>query len=129
MTTKQEKQSELAVQADVRLEAAEKHKRLFRNNVGAASDRHGRPIRYGLANDSKALNKVIKSGDLIGWETIVITPDMVGQPIARFLSIECKPEGWTPSANDEHEQAQRRWADMVNAAGGRALFVSKKGML
>jgi hypothetical protein len=124
-----ETQSELAVQAEIRLEAAEKHKRLFRNNVGQLYDKTGRPVRYGLANDSKALNKVIKSGDLIGWETIVITPDMVGQPIARFLSVECKAEGWIPNPHDKHEQAQRVWADMVNAAGGRALFVSKKGML
>lgn len=81
-------------------------------------------VRYGLGNESKAINAAIKSADLIGWKTITITPDMVGKQVAVFLSVECKREGWQSSPNDEHEQAQQRWADVVNAAGGEARIVS-----
>ena len=45
----------------VRLEAARKRILLWRNNVGALSDKDGRFVRYGLANDSQAVNKRIKS--------------------------------------------------------------------
>lgn len=121
--------SESRVQSLVRIEAADKRKRLFRNNVGELKDANGVPVRYGLANDSKALNAELKSADLIGWESILITPDMVGQTIARFLSVECKAEDWKPRAKSPHEIAQRRWADMVNAAGGRALIVNAPGSL
>lgn len=98
--------------------------KLFRNNSGAFRDATGRVVRYGLANESKAFNAMVKSGDLIGWETVTITPDMVGQKIARFLSVECKREGWVPNPNDEREDAQRRWAKAVNEAGGEARFIS-----
>jgi hypothetical protein len=121
--------SESRVQSEVRLEAAQKHKRLFRNNVGAMKDANGVPVRYGLANDSKALNEELKSGDLIGWESVLITQDMVGMTLARFLSVECKAEDWKPRPNDPREIAQRRWADLVNAAGGRALIVNAPGSL
>ncbi len=79
--------------SEVRLRAAELGYHLFRNNVGQLLDKEGRPVRFGLANDSKALNKALKSGDLIGWETITITPDMVGQRVARFLSVEVNAGG------------------------------------
>lgn len=129
MSRRNDGASESRVQSLVRLEAAQKGKQLFRNNVGAMKDANGVPVRYGLANDSKKLNEELKSGDLIGWETIVVTPDMVGQRIARVLSVECKHEGWTPNYADEHENAQRRWAALVNEAGGRALIVNSPGSL
>lgn len=121
--------SETHNQATARLEAAAQGKRLFRNNVGVLKDQNGRPVRYGLANESKALNTILKSSDLVGWETVTITADMVGQKIARFLSAECKPEGWKFNPNDAHEVAQKRWLDMINADGGRGLFVSGPGQL
>ena len=120
--------SEAAVQANVRLEASRKGIKLFRNNVGALRDERGVPVRYGLANDTPAMNKVIKSADLIGWETTTITAEMVGQRFARFLSAECKPEGWVFTAS-QREQGQKAWATMVIAGGGRALFVNGPGML
>lgn len=85
---------------------------------------NGQPIRFGLGNDAKALNAVLKSGDLVGYESITITPDMVGQKIARFLSVECKAPGWKFSANDAREVAQKNWADMINREGGRAIFAT-----
>ena len=65
--------SESAVQANVRLAAANKGMCLFRNNVGVLKDETGRPVRYGLANDSSKINKVVKSGDLIGWQPLRMT--------------------------------------------------------
>lgn len=116
--------SESNVQSRTRLAGGAKSWRLWRNNRGALPDQNGRPVRYGLANDSKQLGDVLKSGDFIGWRPVIITPDMVGKLIAQFVSVECKAEDWTPSPNDKHEQSQRRWADLVNREGGYAVFVS-----
>ena len=120
--------SETRQQSIIRLEAANKGITLFRNNVGALIDSRGVPVRYGLANESKQMNKRIKSGDLIGIEPVLITPDMVGQTIGRFISVEVKREGWAYS-DTEHEQAQRNWLQLVIAKGGRALFANKSGLL
>jgi hypothetical protein len=57
------------------------------------------------------------SGDLIGWHTITITPDMVGDRVALFVSAEAK-EG-----KGKLEADQRNWRDQVNAAGGIAIEV------
>lgn len=123
--------SEDWVESVMRLEAARRlvPTMLYRNNSGALPDARGVPVRFGLGNESKEMNKLMKSADWIGWESIIITPEMVGTVVARFLSVECKHEHWHPRPNDEREQAQRRWADRVNAAGGRAIFVCGPGQL
>lgn len=115
-------------QASIRLEAPRKGVRLFRNNVGVLQDKTGRPVRYGLANDSAALNKKIKSADLIGWRRVVITPAHVGTVIAQFVSREAKEPGWTFSGT-EREQAQAAWAHLVLADGGDAAFATGPGSL
>jgi hypothetical protein len=120
--------SEAYVQARVRLEAARKGIKLWRNNVGALLDERGVPVRYGLANDSPSLNKSIKSGDLIGWRPILVTSEHVGMRIAQFVSRECKRPKWTYTGT-EREQAQARWAQVVTADGGDACFVSGEGSL
>lgn len=125
----QEAGSETRQQALVRLEAAQKGIKLWRNNVGVLPNAYGRPVRFGLANESKELNKLLKSADLIGWETRLITPDMVGRFVAVFVSVETKKEDWSPGEDAEREEAQKRWADMVIAAGGRALIVKGPGSL
>lgn len=114
--------SEAYVQSMVRLAAPVAGLMVWRNNVGALQDKAGRFVRFGLANDSKSLNETIKSADLIGWQAVTVTQEMVGTRIARFVSIECKEAGWTPSLTDKHEIAQRRWAALVLAAGGVACF-------
>ena len=63
------------------------------------------PVRYGLQPGSS---------DLIGWRTVTITPEMVGQQVAVFTSIEVK----TPTGRIRPEQQQ--WLDAVQAAGGIA---------
>ncbi len=113
--------SEAAVQTAVRLDAANKNIRLFRNNVGVLQDRTGRPVRYGLANDSAQFNEACKSADLIGWRPVIITPQHLGTCIAQFVSRECKPVGWRYTGSDR-EVAQLAWAQMIVMEGGDASF-------
>lgn len=120
--------SEAAVQSAVRLEAAQVGARLWRNNVGALVDKRGVPIRYGLCNENAALNKRVKSADLIGIKPVLITQDMVGGTIGQFVSREVKKVGWHWSGND-HERAQLAFLEMVVALGGDGAFVNGVGSL
>lgn len=80
--------------------------RLFRNQVGQLPDpRTGRPVQFGLARGS---------ADLIGWRSVVITPEMVGQRVAVFTSLEVK----TPTGR--LTPAQQAWLGTVHNAGGIA---------
>lgn len=117
---------EAAVQGRVRLEAAQLGLRLWRNNVGALVDERGVPVRYGLANDTKALNKAIKSADLIGIRPVLITQAHVGRTLGQFVSRECKPAAWSWGGT-EREIAQQKWAQLVIACGGDAAFVTGTG--
>lgn len=100
--------SEQGVQQQIRLALGScPHIRAFRNNVGGFKDpATGRFIRYGL---------FVGSSDLIGWRTVTITPDMVGQTFAQFLSVEVK----TPKGVLSPEQ--RTWLENVRKAGGVAV--------
>jgi len=121
--------SEAWVQSVVRLEASRKNVQLFRNNVGALTPKGStRLVRFGLANDSEALNEKIKSHDLIGWRSVLIQPEHVGHVIARFTSRELKDPGWQ-YAGTPREVAQLTWGNMVNAAGGDACFATGEGTL
>lgn len=119
---------EASVQNLLRVEASRKGMRLFRNNVGALLDERGVPVRYGLANTTAKMNKVMKSADLIGIRPVDITPQHVGTRIGQFLSVEVKAPGWKFSG-DEHEAAQANWAKLVLALGGHAIFTNRDGVL
>lgn len=110
-------------QSLIRLDCARQGMTLFRNNVGALKNEDGRLVRYGLANDSAAFNKVIKSSDLIGWREILIRSEHVGQRVAQFASIEAKEAGWHYTGT-EREAAQLKWIEQVNKAGGYARFAN-----
>ena len=92
---------------------------LFRNNCGTAlaPDGSGRRIKYGVANPGGA--------DLIGWESIEITPEMVGSKVAVFAAIECKGEGAEAvvTANQlrsgSQERRRHRWVRKL-AGGGQS---------
>lgn len=90
--------------------------RLFRNNVGQGwvgqliSNKNGtvtlanaRPLHAGLCDGSS---------DLIGWKTVEITPEMVGQKIAVFTAVEIKTEKGRPT------EAQNNFLSVVNRSGG-----------
>lgn len=120
--------SEGRQQALIRLEAAQKRIRLFRNNSGAYVDESGRQVRYGLANESKQVNEVLKSPDLIGWRPRLITPDMVGSTIGQACMREVKYEGWT-YRGDKHEAAQLAFIELAIADGCDAAFATGPGSL
>lgn len=122
--------SEAAVQNAVRMEAARRHMRLFRNNVGAG-EINGSQLRWGLANESSKINRIVKSSDLIGIA-----------PGGRFISLEvkrpdwhyigdqpciCKPHG--RQCDRCHEKAQLAWLTFVNSMGGYAAFITSPEQL
>ena len=97
--------SEQTIQQHIRLACSSGNCRLFRNNTGTLRDQHGRPVQFGLCKGS---------ADLIGWTTCTITPEMVGQQIAVFTSIEVK------SSSGRVKPEQQQWLNAVQAAGGVA---------
>ena len=95
---------EHVVQNQIRLALSNGPVRLFRNNTGALRDQSGRLVRFGLCKGSS---------DLIGWTSIEITEEMVGEKVAVFTAIEIKDKG---KATDD----QLRFIQRVNEAGGLA---------
>ena len=120
--------SEAAVQQQIRLEAGRQGVALFRNNNGACMDEDGRLIRYGLGNDSKAMNDKLKSSDLIGITPHIVTVHDVGSTIGVFTSIEVKRAGWvfgkSTGKDAKREQAQLAWIQLIKKLGGRAQFAT-----
>ena len=96
---------ETVLQQNIRLALGqEKNLRLFRNQVGQLPDpRTGRYIQFGLAKGSS---------DLIGFKTIKITPEMIGQDLAVFTSIEVKTN------SGQLSKYQHNWLQAVKKAGG-----------
>lgn len=97
--------SEQSIQQHIRIACSTGQTRLFRNNTGTLRDQHGRPVSFGLCKGS---------ADLIGYRTVTITADMVGQQVAVFASIEVK----TPTGRIRPEQ--QAWLEKIQAAGGIA---------
>lgn len=132
--------SEGRVQSEVRLEAVSEDVYLFRNNVGAGSVLDEKKLcvdcarqkrsftRWGLGNDSPQINKRLKSADLIGIRKRLITSQDVGRHIGQFISREVKKSEWEFSGTED-EQAQVRWATLINAQGGDAQIVTSVGSL
>lgn len=96
---------------------------LWRNNVGAVTTVDGHHIRYGLANDSRALNKRTKSSDLIGIQRVLITQDHVGTIIGQFVARECKRGRWVYRGTPR-EAAQLHFIQLVASYGGDARFTT-----
>lgn len=117
--------AEAYVQSAVRLAGPAHGYLLGRNNVGALKDERGVPVRYGWLNDSAALNKQVKTGDLLGLQSGWFRDYETLEPVkvAVFAMAECKRAGWTYSG-DAHEIAQLRAINMVQAAGGIAGFTT-----
>lgn len=107
----------------IRLAASMEGIPLWRNNVGAAQDAKGNWTRFGLANDSNAVNAAFKSSDLIGVRPVTITPDQVGCTIGQFVAIEVKRGGWVYKGNPR-EKAQLAFLHAIEAVGGFAKFAN-----
>ncbi len=117
--------NEAAVQQLIRLESSRRGTPLLRNNVGACYDDTGRLIRYGLGNDSKKINDVRKSSDLIGIWPVRVTQEMVGSVHGLFFAVECKPTGWTMRNGDVRAVAQKAFGEWVRDKGGIFTFATK----
>ena len=95
---------------DILLAAPDLGARLFRNNTGVArhQGRNGsvQVVRYGVGPTGGG------GSDLIGWKSVVITPDMVGQRVAIFAAPEIKNTG------DRLRENQDKWLRWVRDAGG-----------
>jgi hypothetical protein len=81
--------------------------RLFRNHVGGVRGEDGRWHDFGLAKGS---------ADLIGWQSIEVTPEMVGRRLAVLVSIEVKGPG------GRVRPEQKNWAEQVARVGGVAVI-------
>ncbi len=104
--------------------------RLFRNNTGQAwASPKSFTLKAGQMYRARGGERVLMtpypinfglmkgSGDGIGWQSITITPDMVGREIAQFISVETK------TAKGKPTEEQLNWQTQVNKAGGRAMIV------
>lgn len=92
------------------------NKRLFRNNVGTGwvgliVEKRGNSL---VLRDPRPLHSGLCKGssDLIGWTTVEITADMVGNKIAVFTAVEVK------TGNVRITEEQKNFIDKVNEAGG-----------
>ena len=96
---------ETVLQQNIRLALGQIHSlRLFRNQVGQLPDpRTGRYVQFGLAKGSS---------DLVGFKTVKITPEMINQEVAVFVSIEIKTE------RGKLTDVQQNWLQKVKSSGG-----------
>lgn len=98
--------------------------RLFNVHVGKFWA--GNPTRYSrtqtvevhdgdvLIRRARLINSGIEGmADLIGCVPVVVTPEMVGQTLAVYTSVEIK-------TTDRPSPAQIRWMEAVKKMGGRA---------
>ena len=113
--------SEAAVQTEVRMAASRLGWRMWRNNVGALQDANGQWVRFGLCNESPALNRILKSSDLIGIRPRLITAADVGHTIGQFAAVEVKHGTWKP-CRSKRELAQAAYIALVRSLGGCAGF-------
>ena len=97
--------------------------RLFRNNVGKGYV--GKLIFKGrdvLIKGFRVLHAGLCQGssDLIGWDTILITPEMVGKKIAVFKAVEVKARNGLPT------KEQVNFINQVNKAGGIGIIANSE---
>lgn len=103
----------------IRLAVSTGCSRLFRINTGRGWTGN-KIVRRGdgsiIIYDPRPFNTGTPAGfsDGIGWHSVVITPEMVGQKVAIFTAIEAK----TPTGRVSKEQ--QNFIDVVDEAGGIA---------
>lgn len=111
-------ESEAALLRRLLIAGSARGARLFRNQVGhyviahpncLHCQRDGRRISSGMA---------VGSPDLVGWQSVTITPDMVGRTVALFVGVEAKRPGGGVVSED-----QRRFLTALEQAGAIAGVV------
>ncbi len=113
--------SEAAVQSGIIERSYRVGAALWRNNSGAMFNEQNQMVRFGLGNDSKKINDVWKSPDLVGIWPRRITPLDVGTVIGQFMGCEVKESGWRGPTSD-HEKAQAAALSNFRALGGIGIF-------
>lgn len=117
---------ETAIQNSGLIAASKQGAKLFRNQVGAGwvcppnrtkkYTKNGK--RYVLLEDPRWMEYGFPtgSGDVQGLHPVVITADMVGQKIARYVNAEAKTEDGKPG------KGQSEWHEFIWANGGLSGF-------
>ena len=112
--------SEHRIQNEIRLAISGKAT-LFRNNVGTAWIGDTSKLKDGsvLIRNPRIFHAGLCEGssDLIGWRSLTITPDMVGQTVAVFAALEVKSKTGRATAG------QKNFCARVKEAGGFAGIV------
>jgi hypothetical protein len=91
--------------------------RLFRSNAGVSwqGDEVQRTAKVVVLENPRAIHGwPAGTADLVGWQTVTVTPEMVGRRVALFVAVETK------SPRGRLTAAQRRFLAAVESAGGRA---------
>jgi hypothetical protein len=130
--------SEINLMRKIMKELSKLGARVFRNNVGEAWVGRSRYITKANFYRCEAGDVIIKnarrfhggldtgSADIIGWTPVEITPDMVGDQIAVFTSIEVKKDEDTSAHARKSKQksliAQQNFARAVKKSGGYSGF-------
>lgn len=97
-----------------RLAALKPNERLFRINAGTGwcgSSMSRRADMLVIKNPRPLHAAPIGWGDLCGWESVVVTPEMVGQKVAVFVFEEFKCTGTL-------RPEQRAFKNCLEAMGG-----------
>lgn len=123
------------------IEASKNRRKLFRNHRGKAWQGKSIQVRnkaqlFSFINAVKSKDKInfvvienprfcefglyAGAGDLIGWEEIIVTPEMIGKKIAIFTSEEIK------SLTDRMSKDQKAWDAAVKMAGGNSNIVKEQ---
>jgi hypothetical protein len=97
--------TESQIQRDIRVQLNQGNTRAWRNNIAKIKVR-GQWVNFGIPG--------VGGSDLIGFHTITITPEHVGNRVAVFLAIECK------SATGKPSPAQTNFINFVTSNGGIA---------
>ena len=70
---------------------------------------------------SRAKAKIFRNNVGVGWQSVVVTPEMVGARIAVFTAVEVKQPKKKPT------EAQRNFIDLVLSQGGYAGVATSEG--
>ena len=112
--------SEHAIQNEIRLGISGKAT-MFRNNVAVSWVGDVTELKDGsvLIRNARILHAGLCEGssDLIGWRSLTITPEMVGERVAVFAALEVKSKTGRATAG------QKNFCERVIESGGLAGIV------
>jgi hypothetical protein len=97
--------TESEIQRQIRIAMNTGQTRAWRNNIAKLKVR-GQWVGFGIPGKG--------GSDLLGFHTITVTPEHVGQKFAVFLAVECK------SATGKPTPEQENFIQFVQSAGGIA---------